>query len=490
MMRFSVWSAVIGIAACMVCAHGCATPYSDQPQYRPGPERVDADVDEQGAERGAESNAESVPSPALSEKGWPLEPRKVLALEDCVRIAIARNRGVGLANRRILISEDIAGETLAIALPKLTARGNYNVRNNDPGVIRGGQSFVFGDKQTATGQLSLLVPLYSFGRASNRYEAAKLGIEVARQQAVQTEHDLRFAVSRAYFRILEAQKIQQVVEESIEVVKRQLETAREFLAQGLVARSDVLTAEVQLSERQQELIRAKNNVQLSIATLNRLLGLDVNRETEIVDVLEIEPWSGSFEAVLQTALDHRPDLAAARARVEASKAQYRATRADLFPVLFAQGDYNVSSDETLLHQQWLSGGGGVEWPLFEGGLTHHQMNRRRREIAESIDLHDEMSDDIVLDAKQAYLNVQETGERVPVAAKTVALAEENLRVMRDQYAQGLVSGTDVLIEEDRLSRTRSGYFQSLYDYHEAYAALVRVMGGSPPKISTHEESYE
>ena len=46
--------------------------------------------------------------------------------------------------------------------------------------------------------------------------------------------------------------------------------AQDFRTQGLVAKTDVLAVEVQLAERQQDLIRARNNVELAVAVLNHI----------------------------------------------------------------------------------------------------------------------------------------------------------------------------------------------------------------------------
>ncbi len=87
----------------------------------------------------------------------------------------------------------------------------------------------------------------------------------------------------------------------------------------------------------------------------------------------------------------------------------------------------------------------------------------------------------MLQVKQAFLGVREAAERIPVARKSIEEAEENLRMVRDQYAQGLRTSAEVLIEEDRLARARSSYYGSLYDYHDAFARLTNAIGGPPPE---------
>jgi outer membrane protein TolC len=341
-------------------------------------------------------------------------------------------------------------------------------------------SFVMGDRQVGTVNVSLLVPVYTFGRVSNQGEAEKLRVNVAELNADRARQDLELAVKQAYYRILEAGRIKEVVEESIRVVERQVEISRDFLSQGLVAKNDVLISEVQLAQRKEQLIQAENNIQLATATLNRLMGLEVDRPTRIADVLEATPWNGTFKSALLVAMENRPDLRARRRQVEIAQAEFRATRAGLFPYLYATGEYSYSSDSFFLNDDWLTGGVVLEIPLFELP-THMKIRRKKREIAEALDLHDSRADDIVLEVKQAYLNLREAVLRIPVARKSIEQGEENLRMVRDQYSQGLVTSTDVLIEEERRSQARVSYYRSLYDYHQAFARLTNVIAGKPPE---------
>lgn len=487
---------------------GC-TPFRDAPNYQPAAlERARLSPQAQGTS----------PMHADSKTASEMQP---MTLDDCVRTALQNNRTVVIADRRILIARDRVSEAVARTLPQLSFEGRFTSRNNDPGfqgvdasltnqlggalaratanrflerhgfaplagggtasASRGGVSGILAERDVWTAKASLLVPIYDFGRSKYIQEAEEGRVDVARHDAARERQDLILSVSQAYYRDLEAQKIKTVVEESIGVVQRQLEIARDFLSQGLVAANDVLAAEVQLAQRQQELIQAENNVQLAIATLNRLIGVDVTQSTEVLDVLEVEPWQGRFTDALMLAIRERPDLASLRRQIEIARDEYRATRADgTAPRVYGFADYNWSSDDFLLNNEWLSGGIAVQIPIFDGGVTIALLKRQRKEIAESVDRHDERVDDIVLDIKKAYLNVRESAERIPVARKSVNLARENLRIVRDQYDQGLLTSADVLTEEDRLARTRTNYFQALYDYHESYARLANNIGAEPP----------
>lgn len=413
------------------------------------------------------------------------EPREAerlgakLSVDEAVRFALANNRDIASADRAVLMARDRTTEQWTRVLPTIKGELKTTTRSNDFGNDIGFGPQVFGDRAVQTAKVSAMVPIYTFGRADHTLVAAHLREEMAAVGVVKARQDLEYAVRRAFYRVLEAERIRGVVDQSIQVVERQLAVAKDFLSQGLVARNDVLASEVQLAERRQSRITAENNLLLARAALNRALGRDLDAPLDLVDVLEAAPEAVSYPTAVRTAVEHRPDLELLRKEIEVAKADYRSTRAGTMPVIYAFADANWSSDDTLVNSSWISGGVALEWPFFDGLATWAALRRKDREMLDKVAAHDNRVEDAILEVKVAWLAVREAAERVPVARKAVEQGEENLRIVRDQYAEGLVSTADVLTEEDRLSRTRSGYFQSLYAWHEAHARLTNVVGGAP-----------
>jgi outer membrane protein TolC len=256
----------------------------------------------------------------------------------------------------------------------------------------------------------------------------------------------------------------------------------------LVAKNDVLVVEVQLAERRQQLIQAENNIQLAMATLDRLMDEAVTKELKLVDILEATPWKGTFESVFFLAIKSRPDLAALRRQIQIVEEQYRSTRANLMPRISGYVNASYADQDNLPNRDRRVAQGGVvaDLSIFDGGLTYAQLARLSKEINEAVDSQSEGEKDILLDVKQAYLNLNDAAERIPVARKSIELAVENLRITRDQYAQGLLTSEDVLLQEERLAQARVSYYQALYAYHQSLAVLVNAIGTNPPGLVTTE----
>ncbi|MEZ5993698.1 MAG: TolC family protein [Planctomycetota bacterium] len=210
--------------------------------------------------------------------------------------------------------------------------------------------------------------------------------------------------------------------------------------------------------------------------------MDIDSKLSLKDDLEGERWDGEYSRVLFAAIDFRPDLRSLRQQVEIARAEYKGIAAGFTPNIYAFGSANYSSDEFLLNNTWLSGGIAIEIPIFDGGRSVARMIRKDKEIAEAADLREEAVDDAVLDVKTSYLKLKEASQQIPLAEKGENLARRNLEATQEQYSVGLVSSTDVLLEEDRLARARSTYFQALYGYHTAYARLKYAIGTDPAQF--------
>jgi outer membrane protein TolC len=409
-----------------------------------------------------------------------------MTLAEAIRAALENNRAVGIARRRIGIAEDRRREANSRYFPTMTVDAASADRDSEP-VAQFPNPFGLGPKTiktpqgnlyTATTRTALVLPLLDFGRTSNASEAAQYGVDAARLTSERTEQDIVLQVSQAYYRVLQALKIRGVVLDSIATVELQHRDAKAFFEQGLVANSDVLSAEVRLAERQQDLITAEANVQAAQAGLNRVLGRDLDSKLRLQDVSGRPPWNGNYDALVRTARESRGDLKAARLQMLSSEADLAATRAENWPRLNAYAEYDTNSTSFLLHKEWTVTGLTLSMTLFSGGAQSAAIERRQKELLDAQDQFLERQDNISLDVKQAYLAAGQTFDSVSVAEKNQQLAAENLRILRDRYSEGLVTSTEVLTAEDTSSRARSNYYQALYDYHTAIARLDNVIGQS------------
>lgn len=424
--------------------------------------------------------AAAAPHAHSSEKLKQVEEKaNTLSLNDCIRLALKQRVELLSAGHDTQNAADQVRQIKSAVSPSVRFDANYSQRNNQFATNFGGVSRGFGDKTVPSGKLTLSVPIHDFDGTPNRIDQAKHLEQASIFTQDQIRLDLAYEVTQNYLDLLQAGRQLTVVGEAIRVIEEQRRISQDFFEQGLVAKNDVLAVEVRLAERQQERIRVSNNIDLARAALNRAMGLPPTRATVVADVSAPGQKLDDLEKLFQKALSNRPELKAMLSQQLAAQAALRAGVADQQPKIGAFTEFNYSGDSTQANHTWLMGSLVMQWPIFDSGLTKTRQKVRRRQAEDLGSQQKQFQNLVLLEVQRAYLNTREALDRLPVAEKAVAAAAESLRVIRDQYAQGLVSSADVLTEEERLERARQQQHGALYDYHRGIAQLRRSLGQLP-----------
>ena len=84
---------------------------------------------------------------------------------------------------------------------------------------------------------------------------------------------------------------------------------------------------------------------------------------------------------------------------------------------------------------------------------------------------------VEVEVREAYLDAKAAGQRIEVAKKATEQAEESLRIVENQYNEGLATITDLLDTELTTTNTHLSFAQALYEYNLALARVSLVTGG-------------
>jgi outer membrane protein len=451
-----------------------------------------------------------------------------LSLAEAQSAAIDHSERLSIAELQTLIAREKIQEIRGINLPKLSVDGAYNVRNNDAGFVRKNPGYkeykkqqeyreeqqaekerqpsgpiskstsppklpeppkkiktIATEKEWSAGKVSLVVPVYDFGYVSSLLQSQNSIIEATIHEKTRVQQDLLFAVANNFYRALEGAKIEIVVLESIRALQAQLATAQDLYSVGLVTQNDVLVVEVQLAERQQECIQARHNIDIALCSLGRLMGKQIATAEQLDDVEENVEWKDEVDSILIQADEAHPVLKKIQARTAAAASDLQATKAENYPDINAFLNLHASSDKYLLHKNWVHGGIAIEIPIFDGGIVNSRVAQKRKQIS-ALDLqYAEAEEDIHLQIRKAYLRVDSAFHQIPVAQKSIQLAEDNLFISKDLFQEGLITSDDVLNDESRLAQARSNYYAALYDFYIAKTELDYAAGNIQEQGAQH-----
>ncbi len=302
-------------------------------------------------------------------------------------------------------------------------------------------------------------------------QASQFDLDRAGQQTV-------YAVIDAYYSLLFATKQAELAEETRHTAESLLQQSQSRVDAGMTVEADALSAKVLLAERQQEVIRARNDVALAKARFNTVLGVDADSPVDLGEALSEHPLEvPELKTLEENAFKHRPDLLGVAALVAAQRTGVSSAKASFGPRLNLIGSWQSDSVN-------FAGDGGNNWvagaelqiDLFTGGakLAHLEHEKAMQERIEAIK--NGAEENVRLELRRAYYGFDSARQSLDVARAAVSQSDEALRMMRDRYESGLATITDLLRTEDTTRRSRTNYWEAVCRYSTSYAAMELAAG--------------
>ncbi len=319
------------------------------------------------------------------------------------------------------------------------------------------------------------LPLYTGGRISQGISAAQNGVNAADYDAQRTRLDVKLAVAEAYVAVLRTRRLIGVAQSSVKSLTAFAQDVDNLFEQGIVARNDTLAAQVALADARQREIVAGNALDLAQAAYNRLLGRPLDQKADLAELGSL-PGPNDLAENSDRAETQRPELKALDAQRQALVAQSQAVRGGTLPQVAVSGGYSFQENRYEANEGYWSATLGMKWALFDGGILRSQAAAVAARAASTQALRDDAASLVALQVRQAWLDTQETGKRIEVTQTAQASAEENLRIARDRYNQGLTNYTEVLEAETLRTRSHTNYFAARYDAAFARLRLKRATG--------------
>jgi len=415
-----------------------------------------------------------------------------LTLEESIKIALEKSLSIYVAQEEIKAKEFEELSTKADFLPKLSASYTYTRLDND--TINDAKYTTYPypsfsprevsplDTNTYQFNITATQPLFTGWRLTIARDLASLGVDTAKIQKETAIQDLVLNVKEAYFGILKAEKLAKVAEQSVELLEAQLKVSQAFYDEGIIAKNELLQTEVQMAQARQNLIKAKNGVEIGKSLFNKLLRRELNQVVNIKDILDYYPIRFLLDQCMEKAGQNRPEIKEVSLNVMSAEKAIDLSKSSYYPSVTLIGNYQRETDDILLNSSpgedsdnWtimLKG----EWTFWEWRKKRHGVAAARANLAKANYILKEIKDNIQLEVKEAYLSLREAEKNIQVAKKAVLQAEENFRMNEERYKQQVATSTDVLDALTLLTQARTNYFNGLSEHNTAWARLERAMG--------------
>lgn len=410
------------------------------------------------------------------------QEKKMLTLDEAVQLGIQNSKSLKIDAAKIEEATADLLEAKNRQLPDLKVSASYmylpfapNINIKLPGVSAEGGPKV---NQVAFGSANLSLPLYSGGRIKYGIESAKYLVEASKLTTENDKVAIAYNVAQAYNNLFKASQSIKVLEENLTASTKRDETFLKLENNGVIARNDRLKANLQTSNIELQLLEAKNNYNIANINMDLLLGLPETTEIEVdSDYINEKQVVKTVDYYLNTAQLNRKDLQALQQQRKAASLGTKAAKAENLPSIALTGGY-VAADVPKFFTMYnaVNVGIGIQYNLsnlWKKNSSLKQSQAREKQLSATDEM---LNDNIKLEVNREYQNADYYKQRIAVFEKSSVQANENYRITKNKYDNGLATMTD-LLEANAAQITASvGVINAKADAALAYRKLLQTTG--------------
>lgn len=325
-------------------------------------------------------------------------------------------------------------------------------------------------------QVNLQLPLFDQRQTKSRVSAASIAKRQAELAAEETRQRLRFDVVRTYFGVILDRGMVNVSTEAVKTADANRKKTRDMVDVGMTTEADLLAAEVEFANAGQRKLETESKLVTTLAALNIAIG----EKPDLVHALAGELTEKFFpvedqEELIRIALESRPDYQRVVLGLESSLVQIRSAkdtslpRIDVYSNLGYSSPYvaNGSSDYTI--------GASLTYTLFDPGRKARIAQAAEGEVLAGLE-REVLGDQIRLEVIRSLQAFKTSDAKIRVSIKSIAQAEEALRIVEDRYKSGLTTFNEVLRAGLAVTKAKQDLLTTRYEYYISYAQILLATG--------------
>jgi outer membrane protein len=445
--------------------------------------------------------AEEVPPP-------PKTDRPILTLEESIQRAINNNPEIKEAQIQVKISEAKLDEVKANRFPQIEL---IDILGPSPGAKGGDNSFNSATNPGFTASctqrtpcgigifdrvdITLIQPLYTFGKFTNGKEAAAGGMKVDESRAEQKASEIILKVHEYYYGFLLARDLQALVQD----IKEKLGSAKEKVERLIdedsksVDETDLLKLNTFGGVVERYLNEADKSVDLAHNALGMTIGLGKTDEFEVADthLKPVDQPLFDLDVYIEKAKLFRPEFTQLREGLRARQALINVAKSDYYPTFFAAGlfSYAVSSNRDYLQNPYVydpfqhlqtAAVLGLKWDI-NFGITSAKVESARAEHEKLLETKAFAEAGIPLQVRKAYLEAVEASKNIKATEESYTSARKWMVSAVANFDLGIGEPKDISEALRSYAENRAENYKAIYNYNLALANLDHMTGEDTQK---------
>lgn len=418
----------------------------------------------------------------------PVDHALAISLDDAIALGLQRNVRIKYeqANQRIV--QGYTGQIVNAIIPNLqfTAASSAQQINlaalgfkpnsvakfglnpaDFPGIVKVNTTSV----QMSLNQVVFNMPDYELLKAVKPEErSVAYTVNDTNEQLVQ-------AVATAYLQVLadQANLANAIAQENAAKALYEQAAARDEAGVGI--KLDVLRAQVEYQQRQQQHVSADAQLDKDGIQLNRIMGIPAGQQLDLTDTTPFSELADlDLGQATQTAYTHRADLLSLQSAIEVASREFRAVKYQRLPTLAVNGFYGIVGLDSGPYHGVFTAEGSLKFPIFREAAQRGEEQTASAQLETLHEQENNLRGTIDAQIRTSLLDVASADQLVKVAQSSVSLAEQEFSDARERFTAGVTDNLEVVNAQASLINAQSQLVSTLYRYNVAKVNLARGTG--------------
>jgi outer membrane protein TolC len=310
-------------------------------------------------------------------------------------------------------------------------------------------------------------PVFAGRQIVNGNRLAKAGLEVSKLQKQMTDNEALLVAERYFWQLVALKEKMKTIAEAETMLQRVHSDVSVAVEAGLTSRNDRLRVELEQNRLVANRLKLENGIQMLKMAFVQHIGVTADRfDVEQPDFTSVAPPAVATD--YQRSLQNRPEYRLLEKSVDVAKLQVNMETGKNLPTVAVGAGYNYMNFDMHREDGMKNNFGlvfaSVSVPITDWWGGSHAVKKKKLELQQAENTRNENAELLLIQMRQLAVELDEAYQQVLLAQKSIAVAEENVRISDDHYKAGISILSDLLDAQNLLQQSRDQYVEAATGY--------------------------
>lgn len=408
-----------------------------------------------------------------------------LTLEDAILIGIKESKILKISEKKIYSSKAKEREQFGTLFPTIKLQSGYNYQSSVPEFKLPNSNLALFPliQNVYSTKLSIQQPIFTGWKLTSASKITEEQRKISEIEFSKENIEVIFQITTTYWNLYRAQQLEKYALENLEFAKTSYKDVSQYLLKGIATENDLLKANIRITNSEIALSETRSGVATTELVFNILLNKNIEEKYILTSNLTEENIVfDKLQNYISKGIENRKDLLISNKRIESAKLNKNIASSGYYPQMFIQSNYYSSRPnqryfplKNELKDSW-DIGLLVQYDFWNLFYSYYEVEHATAQIDQSEINHSILKDGIMLEITQNYYSAERSVEKVRLAKLANEQSEENFRITKNKYNNGLVTISELNDAQNIFNQSKIQFIQSLVDQKIAIAKLNKSIG--------------